>query len=767
MSLSKRGKTAFQDDWLDRNIFSDWTWLEKVDSDKSKGRCCVCNTNFDVSNMGISSVKSHAKGKKHIDRVKAVIASKKLFDFRPPSSPSTPVCSQMHVSNMPIENISINQNCSTKENDLKVVCGAGGSFMPSSSALDRFVNKDEVTCAEITWALNMIVTHYSARSASAASDLFKYMFPDSDIAKKFQMHKDKLGYVVTYGLGPFFQKELSNTIKQCDFYAVSFDESLNEVAQKGQMDIVVRFWGENEVKTRFLTSCFLGHATAHDLLMNFISALKEQGLNLKNMMQVSMDGPNVNLKFLKDLKSYLREDSPDDPELLSFGTCALHIVHGAFKTAHDKCDWNIPSFLRCIYYLFKNFPTRRADYQFLTQSSLFPLKFCCIRWVENSKVLQRAGAMLPHLKKYINLVEKNPPQSENFKKLKVTVKDELLAAKLGFMSSISIELESFLTDYQTNRPLLPFMYTDLNRLIVTLMNKVVNPDIMSTATSTQKIIGIDLMKKCNLKSYQSLDIGFAASSALKGVKEILVLQFKKDCQAFLVELCLKLMKKCPLSYKLVRGASCLSPEVMMNSTLRNQRVTAALEVLVEHKQLACEAADLAKREYLHLLDKQSIQEQLKNFNRNNDQLDHFLYQLLDKEKVSKAFINFVQKILVLFHSNAAVERSFSVNKQCLVENLLQDSLVAQRSVYDAVISAGSVQDITITKQMIHSFRNASAKRSEALKKKKTQEDDKVFKQKRAAEEIRILELKKRDILQQAKEEAEALESEVKKLKQVL
>lgn len=37
------------------------------------------------------------------------------------------------------------------------------------------------------------------------------------------------------------------------------------------MDVVVRYWDENEseVKTRYLTSVFLGHATAKDLLHGF------------------------------------------------------------------------------------------------------------------------------------------------------------------------------------------------------------------------------------------------------------------------------------------------------------------------------------------------------------------------------------------------------------------------------------------------------------------------------------------------------------------
>lgn len=64
-------------------------------------------------------------------------------------------------------------------------------------------------------------------------------------------------------------------------------------------------------------------------------------------------------------------------------------------------------FLRALYYLFKDFLTRRADYTHYTQSSTFPLKFCSIRWLENSSVLKRAVEMLDHLVKYLKAVEKN------------------------------------------------------------------------------------------------------------------------------------------------------------------------------------------------------------------------------------------------------------------------------------------------------------------------------------------------------------------------
>ena len=47
--------------------------------------------------------------------------------------------------------------------------------------------------------------------------------------------------MVTYGLAPYFQKELLKKINSSLFYSVSFDESFNFELQKCQMDINVRY----------------------------------------------------------------------------------------------------------------------------------------------------------------------------------------------------------------------------------------------------------------------------------------------------------------------------------------------------------------------------------------------------------------------------------------------------------------------------------------------------------------------------------------------
>ena len=182
----------------------------------------------------------------------------------------------------------------------------------------------------------------------------------------------------------------------------------------------------------------------------------------KKMLQVSMDGPNVNLKFLKDLKAFLKNDKDqNDVELFDIGTCSLHVVHGAYKTAHNACGWKVHVFLRSLYYLFKDFPSRRSDYTNASKSWSFPLRFCAIRWVENSSVIKRALEVIPFVKLYVAAVDKKPPDSQNFKKVKTALQDKVLIAQLGFLQSVALQLEPFLTKYQSNKPLLLFMYADL------------------------------------------------------------------------------------------------------------------------------------------------------------------------------------------------------------------------------------------------------------------------------------------------------------------
>ena len=65
------------------------------------------------------------------------------------------------------------------------------------------------------------------------------------------------------------------------------------------MDFIVKYFRKDRVVSRYLTYEFLGHTQADDLKKKFEEAL--QDLDMKKMVQVSMDGPNVNWKLYDSL----------------------------------------------------------------------------------------------------------------------------------------------------------------------------------------------------------------------------------------------------------------------------------------------------------------------------------------------------------------------------------------------------------------------------------------------------------------------------------
>ena len=93
-----------------------------------------------------------------------------------------------------------------------------------------------------------------------------------------------------------------------------------------------------KLKSRYLSSGFLGHTTAKDLKRAFEECTKK--LDLKNFIQLSVDGPNVNWKML-DLIVEDRNSNETYPNLLDVGSCSLHVVHGAFRTGMKQTGWGI------------------------------------------------------------------------------------------------------------------------------------------------------------------------------------------------------------------------------------------------------------------------------------------------------------------------------------------------------------------------------------------------------------------------------------------
>lgn len=161
--------------------------------------------------------------------------------------------------------------------------------------------------AEVLWALKVVLSHYSYKSCEDIAQLFQRMFADSTIAKQFSCGEKKCAYVACFGVAPFFQQQLLDEIKKLESFVLLFDESLNKVTQSKQLDLHIRFWDTkcSSVQTRYVTSLFMGHATANDLLEKMTVCLNSNKIDISKILQISMDGPNVNWKFHDLLQEHI------------------------------------------------------------------------------------------------------------------------------------------------------------------------------------------------------------------------------------------------------------------------------------------------------------------------------------------------------------------------------------------------------------------------------------------------------------------------------
>lgn len=762
-----RKKTIFKQSWL---LDPELSWLKAVKEDNNTAFCELCRNKFSLSNMGKQAIKSHMSGTKHKTAQVCNSSSQSLKAFFCSSTPRVDSSPNASTENRP--------SCSTSFSMPQTSLVPTSVELPSTSIVDhktfehtspkginKFLILEQVTEAEITWCMQTVMLHNSLRGASACVPLFTKMFPDSAIASRLQLQRTKMGYVILYGLAPYFHNELLKVCLECNHLVVGFDESLNKVTQKGQMDISVRFWNTetNQVCFRYFSSAFLGHSTANDLLQSFTEVFS--GINMQKILQISMDGPNVNFKFLREFKDAVSSE-PSSPVLLDIGSCGLHSVHCAFKAAVKATQWDVVEFLRALYYLFKNVPARRADYCHYSSSSLFPLKFCAIRWLENVRVAERAAAMLPGVREYVKHVnmEKKAPTCQSFKIVSKAVKDHLLEAKLALFQTVARELEGFLARFQSDAPLAPLLYESLCTIIKNIMTRFVKPDILQGKSLTK----VDLSSNSLLPA-KLIDIGFATQDALrraKMVSEADLLKFKADCRICFQKLCIKLLERSPLKFQLTKGISCLDPSVCLQPTIRNKRLESTLKVLVQNNWMSGATADSIQREFKAVCNLQHFKNLMSDFTKHGGRLDTLWMAAVPDDKNYENLIIFLKLVLVLSHGNASLERGFSINKECLVENQRDVSLIAIRQVYDAVLAAGGVEKVSITKGLVHSVRNARSRYSEALNKQKA--DKKVEQhaereKKRRQDIVKELENKKKKLLEETNNEISLIEEEIKAL----
>lgn len=711
MSSCKR-LCSFQNEWLKRKEFCDW--LKPVSNNKHRASCTLCRKSFDIGNMGSSALLSHTKSQHHLREMQQKADQQEagtqqnlcMFNFNVTSSTShtssnnsaSAVAQQLQVVEAQ-QMTNVDQMVVTNMPQEKLSTSTVGINSNQQGTVKSFTTKDDVSKAEVIWIMKTVMSHQSYNSAEGLNKVLQTMFPDSEIAKKMQLGPDKMAYIVKFGLAEYFRSILIEEAKMADCFVLAFDEALNKINQRGQMDVYIRFWDNkrSRVTSRYLNSAFLGHATADDLVDHFLASAK--GVNMKRLVQVSMDGPRVNHSFFAKLKDKLASD-PDDAIVLDIGTCGLHIVHGAFQTGAKASGFDINHLLTSLYYLFHDSPARREDYSTITKAEVFPKKFCAHRWVENGPVAERALEIWKHVQKYVRSVKKKP-DTKSFDLIKSAAEDPLTVARLEFFLSVTAHVKHFLTVFQGDRPLLPFLGDELGNVVKSLMNRFIKKEVLADADTVLKLTKIDCDDKKNYRDYKQIDIGFAANKVLQEapntVSDLQKMTFRMGCCKFLAAMTSKLLERSPLKYGLVRNLNCLVPKNMATVPEDCRKAfNKVLETLLTKKHFRASQCDEAGRQFSKFCDqivKVKSSEfsnfvEVANTGKEADRLDVFFSEYMETNADYADLWKVIKFCLILSHGQAFVESGFSINKDMIAENQLEDSLVARRIVYHGVKDAG-------------------------------------------------------------------------------
>lgn len=228
--------------------------------------------------------------------------------------------------------------------------------------LDHAFSVQELTSrAECIYALKCVKSNFSLNSNDENNDMFKLMFPDSEVAKLYAMHSSKCTYVLTHGIAPYLKKTISRDASKAPFTYL-FDETTNAQVKK-QYDGYITYFSDSfgKVITRYLGSIFSGHCTANDLIHDFDEVLKKESIDRNYLLQLGMDGPSVNTCFKRKLEENLKNQC-NGKTILDIGTCNLHKVNNSFLYTIDQLSFQYDGFACDICFFFKVSSGRREDF---------------------------------------------------------------------------------------------------------------------------------------------------------------------------------------------------------------------------------------------------------------------------------------------------------------------------------------------------------------------------------------------------------------------
>ena len=320
--------------------------------------------------------------------------------------------------------------------------------------------------------------------------LFKIIFPDSQIATSYACSKTKTFCIINKAFQPYYHKQTIDYCKNHPF-TVGHDGSNDTHVQK-MNPIAVRIFDINRSKTiseHFYSMSLTdseNSGKAHKIFEKIDSIFQSDGIPWQNCASSSVDITNVMVGKRNSVGSKFLEKNP-----VFIGGCPCHFAHIAASNTNDafsKCIvLNVGDVcMDCYYWAGKTTKSKgklMEYFDFCDQEYQTVLKHLCVRWLSLEKCAVRVLKKFPSLKSYF-LSEHF--SDGRFQRLNEWFSDPLLEPALFAQAATSI-FTNFNLILQREEPTLHILKSSIERIGRKIANRIVKSSFLKNITSVAEI----------------------------------------------------------------------------------------------------------------------------------------------------------------------------------------------------------------------------------------------------------------------------------------
>lgn len=528
---------------------------------------------------------------------------------------------------------------------------AANSVLVNQNTIDSIFMTEKYASkrAEINLALFIVEHNIPFAAADNMTKVCQKSLNDSNAAVNMSLGRTKATAIIKNLIGSSQFAVVVDLLRN-NVFSLCEDESTDLSNQKS-LCLVVRICINFEINDLFFGLLNVEKCDALSLYYLIVNHFNNNNINYKqNMIGFAADGAAVMTGKTHSVAQLLKKDIPD----LFIIKCVCHSLALCSSYACLKLPSAVETLARDVYNYLSNSPKRLGQFKeiqkILEIKLLNILHPCQTRWLSLETVVNRLLDLCEPLKIYFAFAV-NIDQIDTAKNILNNLNEinqvylSFLKYMLGIINNINKMFQSETSEIQN-------LYAQIERLLKIIMSNFLKNEILKCELNL-----IDYKNKINFLETKNIYLGTFANNLIEksNLNNNEILNITNNCINFYIELCDQILKRFDFSDKF-KSLTTINPSFIMNNN-----IDSLFQILKEFPNLINEedvqTIDSEFRE-LKLIDLKNI------INQSDLTLLSFWKQISEIKSVNCNYLfpklsSFIQKILVLPHSSANVERIFS------------------------------------------------------------------------------------------------------------